>query len=110
MEISGESLDDVLNDSYSELLKSTSRNAATRGPTLEILSVLLHVSKPRARISRSENRGKPFSALGELLWYLTGSDKLEFIQPYVERYTKEAAEDGTTHGAYGPHLFAMRGK
>jgi thymidylate synthase len=70
---------------------------------------LLHVSKPRARISRSENRGKPFSALGELLWYLTGSDKLEFIQPYVERYTKEAAEDGAMHGAYGPRLFAMRG-
>jgi thymidylate synthase len=62
----------------------------------------------RARLSRSENRGKPFSALGELLWYLAGSDKLEFIQPYVPRYSEDAVE-GIIHGAYGPRLLAMRG-
>ena len=109
MEITGESLDDVLIDLYVELLKSTSRNKATRGATIEILGVSLRISKPRARLSRSENRGKPFSALGELLWYLAGSDRLDFIQPYVDQYTKEAEVDGTIHGAYGPRLFAMRG-
>ncbi|GAC1558916.1 MAG: thymidylate synthase [Beijerinckiaceae bacterium] len=107
MEIIGEGLDDVLIDLYDQLLKTTSRNKGTRGGTLEILGVTLRISKPRARLSRSENRGKPFSALGELLWYLAGSNKLEFIEPYVSQYKKDAV-NGIIHGAYGPRLFAMR--
>lgn len=38
----------------------------TRGASRELLGVSLRILKPRARISRSENRGKPFSAIGEL--------------------------------------------
>ena len=109
MEITGEGLDDVLIDLYSRLLNGGTQNQGTRGKTLEILGVSLCISKPRARLSRSENRGKPFSALGELLWYLSGSDKLEFIEPYMPQYGKEAV-DGVIHGAYGPRLFAMRGE
>ncbi len=108
MEISGESLDEILIDLYEKLLNSTLHNRGSRGSTLEMLGVLLRISKPRARLSRSENRGKPFSALGELLWYLTGSDKFDFIQPYVPRYSQDAT-DGILHGAYGPRFFAMRG-
>ena len=67
------------------------------------------MSKPRARISRSEDRGKPLSALGELLWYLSADDRLEFIEPYLGMYRREA-EDGRIHGAYGPRLFRMRDK
>jgi thymidylate synthase len=73
-----------------------------------LLGVALRIRKPRARISRSENRGKPFSAIGELLWYLSGSNKLEFIEPYVSEYAKDAVE-GVLEGAYGPRLMAMRG-
>src|ERR1700744_3918532 len=98
MEIIGEGLDDVLIDLYDQLLKTTSRNEGSRGGTLEILGVTLRISKPRARLSRSENRGKPFSALGELLWYLAGSNKLEFIEPYVSQYKKDAV-NGIIHGA-----------
>jgi thymidylate synthase len=108
MEICGASLDDLLIELYPALLKAGARNKGTRGDTLEMLGVSLRISKPRARLSRSENRGKPFSALGELLWYLSGSDKLDFIQPYVPQYEHEAT-DGVIHGAYGPRLFAMRG-
>jgi thymidylate synthase len=107
MEITGESLDHVLIDLYEKLLGCTSRNEGTRGATREMLGVSLRISKPRARLSRSENRGKPFSALGELLWYLAGSDDLDFIRPYVPQYSKDAV-DGIIHGAYGPRLFAMR--
>lgn len=46
--------------------------------------------------------------MGELLWYLGGSDTLDFIEPYVPRY-KEEAVDGRIHGAYGPRLFDIRG-
>jgi thymidylate synthase len=108
MEIAGSSLDDVLIQLYEELPKSSLRNKGRRGDTVELLGVSLRISQPRARLSRSENRDKPFSALGELLWYLARSDKLEFIQPYVGEYRNDAV-NGVIHGAYGPRLFAMRG-
>ena len=107
MEFTGNSLDSILMKLYPALLRSTNCNEATRGRNLEILGVSLQLSNPRARISRSENRGKFFSALGELLWYLSADDSLNFIEPYIELYQQEA-ENGKIHGAYGPRLFRMR--
>ena len=109
MEIEGESLDGLLVDLYSALTTYGILNEGSRGHTIELLGVTLRLTKPRARLSRSEGRGKPFSALGELLWYLSGSDALSFIEPYVPKY-KNDAEDGIIHGAYGPRLFSMRGR
>ncbi len=107
MEIQEDCLDHVLHNLYEKLLATGLRNVGSRGATRELLGVALRIQKPRARISRSENRGRPFSALGELLWYLSGSDTLEFIDPYVKHYRKEAVE-GKIQGAYGPRLVAMR--
>jgi thymidylate synthase len=109
MEIQGECLDHVLHQLYRELDRNGQPHSGRRGSTLELLGVAVRILKPRARISRSENRGRPFSALGELLWYLSGSDKLEFIQPYVPEYAKDAV-DGKILGAYGPRILAMRGE
>jgi thymidylate synthase len=69
MEIEGESLDDILMRLYKLLPSAGMRNVGSRGETLELLGVAVRISNPRARLSRSENRGKLFSALGELLWY-----------------------------------------
>jgi hypothetical protein len=90
MEITRESLDGVLVELYQKLLDCPARNKSSRGATVEMLGVSLRLSKPRRRISRSENRGKPFSALGELFWYLARSDRLDFIEPYVPRYRDDA--------------------
>lgn len=107
MEIVGQSLDAVLHRLYSKLLNDGQPQGGSRGENRELLGVSLRITKPRARISRSENRGKPFSALGELLWYLSGTDTLEFIEPYVPRYAGDAV-DGVLEGAYGPRLMRMR--
>jgi thymidylate synthase len=108
MEFEGESLDRVLHKLYTAISESGRSHQGSRGATRELLSVSLRILKPRARISRSENRGKPFSAIGELLWYLSGSDQLDFIKPYVSGYVSDAV-NGTIEGAYGPRLLAMRG-
>ncbi|WFU10349.1 thymidylate synthase [Rhizobium sp. CB3090] len=108
MEIVQEGIDDVLMTLYPALLTTGAASEGTRGGILEILGVTLHLTNPLARVSRSQDRGKPFSALGELLWYLHGSDKLEFIEPYIGRY-RDDAENGVIHGAYGPRFHAMRG-
>lgn len=52
--------------------------------------------------------GKPFSAIGELLWYLSGSDQLDFIKHYIRRYEDDAV-DGVLQGAYGPRLLRKNG-
>lgn len=109
MEIPGESVDDILLQLYEKLPNYPVTGSGTRGKIeAEMLAVSLVMTNPRMRISRSENRGKPFSALGELLWYLAGSDRLEFIERYIDDYRKDAV-DGALPGAYGPRLFAMRG-
>ncbi len=79
-------------------------NSPRRGPNRELTGVLLELTNPRARLSRTETRGRPFSCLGELCWYLAASNDVEFIAYYISRY-REEAEDGVIFGAYGPRLF-----
>ena len=108
MEIVRDNLDDVLIELYKGLLAEGSANHGSRGGTVELLGVTLRVLQPRARLSRSEDRGKPFSAIGELLWYLSGSDRLEFIEPYIKRYADDAV-GGILQGAYGPRFLKKNG-
>jgi len=71
--------------------------------------MLLVLENPRARLSSSESRGKVFSALGELLWYLSGSNLADHISYYIGRYKDDMESDGTIHGAYGPRLIRPDG-
>ena len=107
MEIEKECLDAVLYCLYKEIKDRGRVNSGSRGDTIEMLGVSLRILKPRSRISRSEQRGRPYSAIGELLWYLSGKDSLEFIEAYVAAYRLDAV-DGRIEGAYGPRLRAMR--
>ena len=83
---------------------------ASRGANTEIIGVQLELDAPRARLSRTETRGRPFSALGEFLWYLTKDNRLEFIQPYIPAYADESEDGLTLYGGYGPRIFAQRGQ
>lgn len=76
----------------------------SKGPTTELLGVLLELTNPRARLSRSESRGVAFSCLGELCWYLSGSEDRDFISYYIPWYEKNIETDRVP-GAYGPRLF-----
>ena len=80
----------------------------TKGDCRELRGVVLEIENPRARLSRSESRGHAFSCLGELCWYLSGSNELSFIEYYLPKY-RNFAEDGVLFGAYGPRLLRMRG-
>lgn len=108
MELAADTLDDLLNELYLHLLPAPVRRAS-RGNNREIVGMQLLLRNPRARISRSGDRGKLFSALGELLWYLARSDELDFIRRYIPAYEHESDDGLTIHGAYGPRLFDMLG-
>lgn len=103
LELTGDGLDDILNDLYDALLKDGVHNTSTNGGSLEFLGVSLRIAKPRARLSRSQTRARPFSALGELLWYLSGSDEAAFVGPYIPFYVKQG-KPAVVNGAYGPRI------
>jgi len=92
------------------LLRSKNRVATSRGETTELNGVLLKLANPRARLSRSITRGKVFSCLGELLWYLSKTNSLKYITYYLPRYTENSDDNKTVYGAYGPRLFNLRGE
>ncbi|UQR63393.1 thymidylate synthase [Bradyrhizobium sp. C-145] len=110
MEFIADTLDDALLQLYPQLLKAPKVDGATRGSNRELRGVTVEIMKPRARLSRTETRGKPFSALGELLWYLSKDNQLDFIVPFVPAYKTESDDGKTVYGGYGPRLFRQRGQ
>lgn len=101
-------IDDLMRSVVEAVLGSGGQISPGKGPAIELTGVLLELRDPRARLSRTETRGKAFSCLGELCWYLAGSDRLDLIQHYIPAY-EDIAEDGVVYGAYGPRLFNWRG-
>lgn len=113
MYITAYSLDDLLYRVYSKLLGEEKlapqkRLRGTRGELFEMTGVLLSLRNPRARLSRTAGRGRVFSGLGELLWYLSGTNSTDFITYYLQKYTKED-ENGKIWGGYGPRLLDFDG-
>lgn len=109
MFITEETLDDLLRRVFNKLLPSKNRINPTRKEAREEIGVLLQITNPRARLSRTEKKGKLFSSLGELLWYLAGTNALRFISYYVPPYKEESEDGRTIYGGYGPRLFGMDG-
>ncbi|RVU76164.1 thymidylate synthase [Pantoea dispersa] len=107
--VTAECVDDLINDVHQAILADGLSNDPTKGSTLEILGAYLVLTDPRRRISRTESRGKLISCLGELLWYLSAQNDLEFIKHFIPRYAESAESDGKIHGGYGPRLFNMHG-
>ncbi|MGB4925590.1 MAG: thymidylate synthase [Giesbergeria sp.] len=105
MYLAADSLDDLLLKVYKQILGRGTAIRPSKGPAREISGVLLKLSAPRVRLSRSESRGLLFSCLGELLWILAGSNRLDFIQHYIPGYDEFSDDKKTIYGAYGPRLF-----
>ena len=98
-------LDDLLRKIFEKLLNEGEQVDPTRGPNVEIVGAALELTNPRARLSRTETRRKVVSGLGELCWYLRGTNDAEPILYYVQQYAENVEDDGTVHGGYGPRLF-----
>ena len=102
-----ETVDDAMRSVLTRLLAEGVEVSSKRGHNVEIQGAHLVITNPLSRLSRSLARGKWFSCLGELCWYLAGSESLSFIGHYIREYEKEAEGD-RVHGAYGPRLRGER--
>ncbi|MHA6312377.1 thymidylate synthase [Pantoea sp. S-LA4] len=100
-------IDDLLKEVHAAIIKDGSRIKASKGDTIEILGASLVLTDPVKRVSRTESRSKIISCMGEFLWYLTGDNKLSFIERYISIYKEFAEDDGTIRGGYGPRIFSM---
>mgnify|MGYP003647724630 FL=1 len=109
MYIKKDTLDDLLRSVFTEIINNGETIQTSRKRSRELYGVALELANPRARLSVTESRGKIFSGLGELFWYLSGSASLEFIKYYIKKYTKESEDGATVYGAYGPRLYDARG-
>lgn len=105
MHFSADTLDDLMNNVFKTLLKCPFDIKTSRGITCEVFGIILELKNPRARLSRTETRGKTFSALGEFLWYLSRKNELDFIKYYIPHYKKESDDGKTIYGGYGTRLF-----
>lgn len=105
-----DTLDDLLSDVFNQLLEGPELISASRGAFTEILGATLVLHNPRARLSRSESKGKVFTALGELFWYLSKTNDLDFMEYYLPgRYAKESDDGITVRSGYGERLFGHNG-
>jgi thymidylate synthase len=110
MYISHNTLDDLLHEILTTLLNEQQVVRATKGEFRELFGCCLHLKNPRARLSRSESKGKVFSALGELFWYLSGDTRLDFIDYYVPgRFHEESDDKVRVRSGYGDRLNSFRG-
>jgi thymidylate synthase len=105
----GETLDDVMREVIQAILTHGSRVQPSKGWTTELTGTVLEIADSRARLSRTETRGRPFSCLGEFCWYLAGTKALSFIEYYIPRY-RNYADGAMIYGGYGPRLFDWRGE
>jgi thymidylate synthase len=108
MQFQADTLDDALGAIMRRLLKSGNRILAGKGRAREFTGVLVKLTDPRARFSRTEDRSTLFSCLGETLWYLSGSDRLDHIEYYIKGYRKfisASRHAKVAPGAYGPRLY-----
>lgn len=110
MYLKADTLDDLLYRSLKLLLATKGKRVlSSRGANFERTGVLLTLTNPRARLSRSSRRSQIFSCLGELAWYLAGSKSLRFIKHYIAAYKDESPDGIVVPAAYGPRLFNCNG-
>jgi thymidylate synthase len=104
LKIRASTLDDLLHMAFERVLRTGRVIVPTKGKAFEVSGVLLELTNPRARISRSESRKGLFGYLGELLWYLSGNDRLAFIRYYIPDYPSDGLGIKDVRAAYGPRL------
>lgn len=107
--IEAKTLDDLLRLTGKAALEHGAEISPSKGDAKELSGIILELSDPRSRLSRTETRGKLFSALGHLCWSLSGSDLVDRISYYIPWYKKNYDSGESVQDAYGKRLFNWDG-
>jgi thymidylate synthase len=107
MFVDGETFDDLLRNSIELVLAHGQLTKPSKGPASELIGLSMRLRNPRARFSRTETRATLFSALGETLWYLSGTNEFDLIEYYIPSYRLHCdtpADVKESEAAYGPRI------
>ena len=89
----------ILNSQAEEGFRQESRAGAVVG---EIINACIVIIDPRHGIVESDIRNMSMKyAVGELLWYLSGSNRLDAIAPYSKAWEGLSDDRETCNSAYG---------
>lgn len=105
---SADNIDDLMRAVFVRLLsdnRDNNRVVSNKGHSTEVFGALLQLTNPRGRLGRSVDRSRVYSAIGELTWYLSGSNELAHVAHYIPAYSKSSDDNETLAGAYGPRIF-----
>ena len=86
---------------------SASRDGAVTG---ELINAITVIDDPKDNLVTSQIRKLSHKyAIGELLWYLSGSNKLDAIANYSKAWNKLSDDGETVNSAYGHRIFEKFG-
>lgn len=101
-----ETIDELWLDAARQIHEDGHDVGSRDGETREILGYTARLENPRANFMFNPLRKLSASyAAAEVLWYLSGEDRIDRIVAYAPQYER-FAEDGIAHGAYG-HRWGM---
>jgi thymidylate synthase len=111
MYIRRKTFDDLLRVVFARILRYGIQvePVPSKGPNKEIFGVVLELTQPLARVSRTENRGRIFSALGELFWYLSGSNQFSLSNYYIPNAYEADENTDDVWSGYGSRIFNQHG-
>lgn len=106
----GKTVNDVWEEAFLALkdqaeagFTDSSRDGAVVG---EFLDAVMHVADPTRNIVSSPIRNMPMRyAVGELAWYLSGSNKVNDIAQYAKKWAEISDDGETNNSAYGYRIF-----
>lgn len=106
----GKTVNNVWEQAFSALGKQaaqgftdSSRDGAVVG---EFLDAVMVVEDPTRNIVTSKIRNMPMRyAVGELAWYLSGSNKVKDIAQYAKKWAEISDDGETNNSAYGYRIF-----
>lgn len=76
----------------------------------EIINAITIITDPTKNILKSNIRNMPMRyAVGELLWYLSGNNKLDAIKKYSKAWENLSDDGETVNSAYGYRIFKQFG-
>jgi thymidylate synthase len=93
-----------------DLLKTPEYIANPRGMEVrEIINCIMEIEQPNINLYENSVRSSQKKYIGaEILWYFSGTNKIDFISNYASMWSKLTNEDGTVNSAYGNLVFKKK--
>ena len=97
------SLDDAFEYWYNILSKNSNEEESRDGNVVgEVIGATTIILDPTRNIMKSKIRNLPMRyAIGELLWYLSGNNKLDAIRNYTSNWDRMSDDGETVNSNYG---------